>query len=183
MKSSVVLDIDGVLANFYSGYWRVCRTLGKPEPRVGNWDDFWDSTVWDEIKRSMDFWSTLPPLVGLDVFRHIELLRETREVYFATSRPGWQTQRQTVNWLEANMIFWPSVVVTSRKGEFCKVVNAGYMLDDKAGNAVYTAYESPTTVACLLDAPYNQFNQDNLGSKVVRVKTVNEFLDIVEKGD
>lgn len=180
MKSPVVFDIDGVLADFYAGYWRVCREIGKPEPRIGNWDDFWDRDVWAVIKKSSDFWLMLPPCVSRNTFKRISLLRDERDVYFATSRPGLHTLWQSTDWLESQLIRRPSVIVTSRKGEFCKVVDAGYLIDDKAGNVVYTAYESPTTTACLLDTVYNQFDQNVLGSKVRRVESVDEFLDLVE---
>jgi phosphoglycolate phosphatase-like HAD superfamily hydrolase len=180
MKSPVVFDIDGVLADFYKGYWRVCRELGKPEPRVGNWNDFWDDDVWKVIRASQDFWQMLVPRVSRDVFKRIRALRDEREVYFATSRPGQHAHWQTVDWLTANMIPHPAVIVTPKKGRFCDVVSAGFMIDDKAGNCVYTSYESPRTAAFLLDAPYNQFDRDVIGSKVRRVDSVEEFLDIIE---
>lgn len=180
MKSPVVFDIDGVLADFRGGYNRIARFLGKPE--VGEqcrWDDFYDRGVWLVI-RTTNFWMELSPLVGRDTLKRIKLLRDERDVYFATSRPGEHTLWQSVEWLTSQMIPNPSVVVTSKKGEFCRSVDAGYFLDDKAGNVVYTAYESPKTTACLLDACYNQFDHGVLGNKVHRVESVSEFLDMVQ---
>ena len=80
----------------------------------------------------------------------------------------------------ANGVENPAVIISGKKGEFAKVVGATHAIDDKAGNAVYLQYESPKKKSYLLDASYNQFDQKVLGTKVVRVATVDEFLDAVE---
>lgn len=180
MKKPVVFDLDGVLANFYAGYFELCQKLGLREPRVGSWDDFLDQRVWNEIRTSPTFWYDLPARVSRTIFDRIQATTYERDVYFATSRVGIDAYRQSYDWLFDNGIEKPSVTITGKKGEFAKVVGAGHLIDDKAGNAVYTQYESPGTQAYLLDAPYNQFDQTALGSKVVRVVSVEDFLDRLE---
>jgi len=59
-------------------------------------------------------------------------------------------------------------------------VGATHALDDKAGNALAIQYMAPGTKSYLLDAPYNQFDHEVVGSKVIRVKTVDTFLDDLE---
>lgn len=181
-KAPVVFDIDGVLADFYAGYYDVMKMLNKPAPRIGNWNDFWDKDAWAYIRQSPTFWAVLPPLVSWSVFERINKLQGEREVYFATSRHGVRAKVQTENWLRVASILRPTVIVTGKKGEFCRVVSAEYMIDDKAGNCVFTGYHAEVTTPYLLDAPWNQFDHDVLGQKVNRIKTVEEFLDIVEAG-
>lgn len=181
MKRPVVFDIDGVLADFYDGYWNECRKLEIPLPVIGRWDDFWNPKVWAAIEGSDTFWQHLQPLVPYKEMRRISQLREKRDVYFATSRKGQFPLAQTIQWLIRHGISHPSAIITHKKGEFCRAVNAEYLLDDKAGNVVYTQYHTENnTHAFLLDAPYNQFERDVLGSKVKRVPSVESFLDIVE---
>lgn len=182
MKRPVVFDLDGVLVDFYTGYLCVCDTVRVPKPPYPpvSWVDYDNDKVWRAIRESPVFWEGLPPDVGSRIFDRIEAL--ARPVYFVTSRVGIDPLGQSKRWLISNGIATPSVIVSKMKGEFCHAVEAAYLLDDKAGNAVCTAYMSPRTRAYLLDRPYNQFDSLILGSKVSRVSSVEAFLDIVERG-
>lgn len=176
--SVVQFDMDGVLANFGAGYDEECVHLGVPAPGPeAPWDAKWDKTVWKAIKQSPSFWFGLSPLVSMHAFARINRL-ET--VYFVTARPGFRTKWQSERWLASVGIYNPTVIVTPRKGEFARAAGVTHAIDDKAGNAVYTAYESPETKSFLLDAPYNQFDHTVLGTKVIRIAAVEEFLDAIE---
>lgn len=182
MKNIVVFDLDGVLADFYEGYDRACVALGEPVPPRSpwRWDDRWNKKVWEHIRHSPMFWRTLDPLVPAQTFQRISKLGYNNDVYFATSRPGVNVKGQTQGWLSEQGIAFPTVVITGAKGEFAAAVKATHLLDDKAGNCVFTAYHYRDCKTCILDAPYNQYDPEVLGSKVIRVGTVEEFLDIVE---
>ncbi len=182
-----VLDVDGVLADFIHGFTRLANDMfGTPvysTLQQLTWDNFDGldkkqiSSVWEVIKKSNFFWSSLPPMATKNEFQLLNGLAEQNDVYFATSRPGIRAKYQTEAWLETNGIWNPTVIVTSDKGETAKVVKADALLDDKAGNVIFTQYHSPKTVPYIIDRQYNSFDGAVVGSKVVRVKTVLEFLE------
>ncbi len=179
MKRIVQFDVDGVLADFSAGYDRLCMKLGvEPPGPDAPWDAKWNPVVWEEIKSSLTFWEQLPALVHDRVFHHITDL--VADVYFVTARPGRRTKWQTERWLFDHEVRDGTVIVTGRKAEFAQAVGVTHAIDDKAGNAVATQYLASKTKSYLLDAPYNRWDQSILGTKVIRVNTVEEFLSQVE---
>jgi FMN phosphatase YigB (HAD superfamily) len=182
----VMFDIDGVLADFYAGYRALQTSLGKTPTTSTRWDDYWDPDVWRAIKTSPTFWQYLPRLAGVD-FERINRLQAEATVYFCTSRPGTHVARQTKAWLVASGIQTPSLIVSDKKGEVAKGINADYSLEDKAGNALYIAYHARGCKSYLLDGDgtrmdrcYNRFDHSVLGRSVVRVATVEAFLEEIE---
>ncbi len=195
MKRPVVMfDVDGVLADFvYSFTVLANRLYGTPvtltddQPR---WDGFPGMTpeqideTWAVINRSPDFWTNVKPAVATHTFDRINSLQDKANVYFTTNRKdyGTDTAGQTWQWLQDNGVLLPSVVLVEKKGELARSINADFLIDDKAGNAIYAAYHAaPKLKSYILDRPYNQFDNNVIGSKVTRVYTVKDFLDDVEK--
>lgn len=188
----IMCDIDGVLADFIRGFASAARQF--IDPTVPAHTDatvpFWDvqrimpppvaQATWDYVNASETFWQGLPPLLSAHESQRLRELCECEQVYFVTSRRGVRVKQQTEQWLRSQLaIDRPTVLVTARKGEIARALGADFALDDKAGNAVYTAYESPSTISCLIDRPYNAFDHDVLGNRVRRVRTVTEFLNLV----
>jgi 5'(3')-deoxyribonucleotidase len=185
--SVLVLDCDGVLADFVRGFMTKANGIyGTPiygTLEQKSWDKFEGLTeeqvawVWDEIKKDPEFWVNLKPLATRHEFDKIIVMqRAGHDIYFVTSRPGINTKRQTEQWLHYLGIAIPTVLVSSSKGEAAKVLGAHALLEDKAGNAVVTQYLSPKTVPYLIDRQYNRYDSSVVGSKVKRVKSVAEFL-------
>lgn len=190
----IVFDMDGVLADFYAGFWDLANVMfgtpTVPDPNDWTWDNYGvgitkdqADKVWKRINQDNRFWVSLPQLASPEELRRIKNLAEDHEVYFVTARTGKLPKEQTETWLHVlGYVRFPTVILSNRKGEVCASVKADYCIDDKAGNAVYVGYHSPKTKSYLLDAPYNQFEHDVLGSKVRRVKSVTEYLDDIEAG-
>jgi uncharacterized HAD superfamily protein len=190
----VIIDVDGVLADFVKGFTRRAFQLGYGRGEYSTlnqqeWDRFIGmneeqvSKVWENVKSDPFFWYDLPQLASVLEMQEIARLCGEREVYFATSRPGIKTRKQTEWWLENRGINKPQVIVTSQKGETAKAINASALIDDKAGNAVYAKYYSPATDVYVLDRPYNRFDPVVIGSKVTRVLDLHEFVRRVEKSE
>ncbi len=176
----VMFDVDGVLANFGKGYDALCRKLNKQPPGPdAPWDAKWDDDVWREIKTSHTWWTELPAIPDSNAFFRIAILKG--EIYFVTARPGIDVKRQTERWLMCRGIENPTVILSGKKGEIAAALGVDFSIEDKAGNAVYISYQSPATMSYLVDRPYNQFNPDMLGRKVVRIKEVEEFLTAIEQ--
>lgn len=180
MKRPVVFDLDEVLVGFRNGYRALAAQLERPVPSLdGMWDDYSDDKLWPAIKESEDFWLNLGPIVSAQVLRSIGLLSCYRPVYLVTARPGRSAFEQTLRWARIFNLGDAQVVVSPYKAEFCKITDAEYMIDDKAGNCVATQYLAGRTHAFLLDRAWNRFPHEILGRHVVRVQTVKEFIDII----
>jgi hypothetical protein len=188
----VVFDVDGVLIDFVKGFCElgaqwfrdIPRGSDATNPRYGTEHLVGEATskaIWNSILVSPRFWQDLPPSATEEEFNGIQRLNRAHTLYFATNRMGRYAKSQTEYSLTRLGIVSPTVVVTALKGEFARSVGADFSLEDKAGNAVYIAYESGGTRSCLLDRLYNRYDPAVLGSKVTRVSTVQDFIDLIDK--
>ncbi len=181
---AVIFDLDGVLVDFPRGFCGLAAILGRPIPGTTpyRWNDYSDPIVWEAIRESPDFWLELEPLISSTTADRINRLVHTRPVYFATSRVGKMVLQQSMLWIERRLNYVAPVVVTDRKAELCRVVDAEWLLEDNAMNCAYASLHSPETTVCLLDYPHNRtVDWDTCGARFQRVASVDEFLDLVEK--
>lgn len=192
---SVMFDVDGVLADFVLGFTTLAAELGSnTTPYSCIEQRRWDfdlprglvCRVWEKIHAADSlFWETLPALVSGEELERIRKLSVDEHVYFVTARDPGPTKRpkaQTEAWLTRRGITNPAVIVCANKGNFARAVEIDFAIDDKAGNAVYIAYDSPGTRSFLLNRPSNLFDETVLGSRVERVMSVTDFLTAVEEG-
>lgn len=187
----VMFDMDGVLADFIGGFTRRGHEMfGTPITHTHEqptWDGFPGvtreqiSAIWNDANGDNYFWSSLESLLTEDEATRLRCLSRHVEMYFCTSRTGMSPKRQTENWLTHRLyLSCPTVVVTSKKGDFANIIGADFSIDDKAGNAVCVAYLSPYTQSYVLDRQYNRFDHTMIGSKVQRVYRVKRYLDAIE---
>jgi uncharacterized HAD superfamily protein len=183
----VMFDIDGVLADFVGAYTALAHEYyGTPiytSLEQASWDfkqlgltNAQKNFLWEKIKSSESWWTSLAPLLHRDTYIDIDGLQMEADIYFVTSRPGVNVRWQTKQWLQAQGIYSPSVILSSRKGDVATGLQADFMIDDKAGNAIFVKYQSPKTRVFILDREYNQFNPGVIGSKVERIKSVEDFI-------
>jgi uncharacterized HAD superfamily protein len=187
---TIVFDVDGVLADFIQGFTNLANGLyGTPVITTAmqpTWDGYpgmnglqIDGT-WDVIKKKdWTFWYNLHPLVSNEVFQRINDLSDDNQVYFVTARIGREAKQQTEGWLHKHGIVYPTVIISPNKGEACQLVKATHAIEDKAGNAIAIQYMSSAR-SYIIDRPYNRYDNSVVGTKVKRVKTVDEFLNDVE---
>ena len=180
-----IFDVDGVLANFRHGYNKVCaERFGTPmEYEVVQWDTNppgltreQEATAWLHIQKTPAWWVSLDPLISQDTFHKIDELVDYHDVYFVTNRYGPFVKRQTEDWLKHFGIWRPTVIISKDKGDVAHALRADVLIDDKAGNVVAVQYLSRKTKPFILDAPYNRWDSTVVGTKVVRVSSVEEFL-------
>ena len=189
----VVIDVDGCVADFT---WGISQVMHQLDPTYKPLHTF-DQPSWDFREApnglflkafatvpgdAFNFNRNLVPMISEPDARRLARLAESQEVYFATSRPGGtEALRGTKDFLRNKLgIGDPNVILTARKGDFCAAVKATHFIDDKAGNATFAKYHSPDTQVFLLSAPYNQFDQSVLGTKVKRILSFTEFLEAVD---
>jgi len=183
---TIMFDVDGVLADFASAFTQQCKV-----PRItSNNQQAWDfpeipkniqSDAWSVIRHSTDWWMHLLPLVPSDVFWQIDELADRNQLLFVTSRVGIGPQFQTETWLRHMGIQNPHVIVSKRKGDIAKAVDADYSIDDKAENAacVHWIADVKPCRSYLLDRPYNTLGL--VPKNVRRIYTVEEYLHAIVK--
>lgn len=100
----VAYDIDGVLADFTSGFTQRAFVLGiVPHPWDGYSQRTWSfkfhvDPVWASVDQDPRFWSDLDPLVTKKEVEMMNEMAESRQVIYATHRRG--AEKQTMLWLE-----------------------------------------------------------------------------------
>lgn len=141
--------------------------------------------LWEYITANPTFWFSLPRLISsYESYQIYNLAQDGHRVYFATNRrlPG--ALQSTVWWLLDNLgLEFPHVIITKRKGEFCRVVDADYYIDDKSENVDCAVWMTDgKTKAYVKDSVTNRGQYAPHSSKARRVSTIAEYLEDIKNG-
>lgn len=146
------VDVDGVLADFVAAYDKLIIEMTEEDrfPKDVEYRTSWlyaealgydpkaIDAVWKfGIKKSRDFWATLPLMP--DALKEIEKLNELslsgeHEVTFVTNRFGLSAKLQTELWLNAHGMVFPTVVLAGDKAAASKLLKLDIYIDDKMSN-------------------------------------------------
>lgn len=187
-KLIVGFDIDEVLAEFDTVF---CERLGVTVPKgwePKHWDyaqrefglsDTFVEAVWSGLDDS--FWLNLMPQEGVKYAKlcnPYELGMPVDRV-FITARKGVNALEQTSKWLEKHQIFNSSIIISPHKGAICKLLNVDFYIDDNLENAV-DFYHNTGRRAYLLDRLYNRTTDPISESRVMRIKSVEEYYNSIK---
>lgn len=118
--------LDGVLAEFCEPFSRLIREEDPTMPIITSatqpdWYSWGGEMTnermnigWEKVKATENWWETLPPLAPPSVFQRIAAAHHDIPIIFVTSRIptlGRSVYHQCINWLEAQGIEEPLVVV------------------------------------------------------------------------
>ncbi|RPJ66874.1 MAG: hypothetical protein EHM24_21080 [Acidobacteria bacterium] len=138
--------------------------------------------IWDEVRRTENFWESLGETEPGIVSRIAEIAEERRwEVIFITTRPesgGDTTQRQSQRWLAAHGFALPSVFVASgSRGKIAAALSLDIVVDDRTENCLDVKLDSPArSILVARDAiPQTAANAKRLG--IDAVPSVGALLD------
>ncbi len=185
MPLRIGFDMDGVLADLTSAYREVEGRLFGPaaSPRAALEPD---DVVWDAIRATRDFWTTLEPTDPGAVKRiHEMALRYGWEVFFITQRPateGETVQRQTQKWLVQQGFDLPSVlVIQGSRGAAAAALRLDYHVDDSPTNCVDVKTESGARAILVVVGGDKTALVSARRLGVGTARTIGECLDILEQ--
>lgn len=195
-------DIDGVLADFAAAYREIEARLFGPitredvddpedaasEPDAENAGDGRRRTdvVWDAIRATPDFWTTLKPTDPGAVRRiHEMMLRHRWEVVFITQRPatdGDTVQRQTQRWLLQQGFDLPSVVVIAgSRGAAAGALRLDYHVDDSPTHCIDVKSESSAKPILIVPDGDESVLANARRLRIGSARTIAAGLDILEQ--
>jgi hypothetical protein len=172
---TVLIDIDGVLADFNPAFLRLLNLIeggepkgfagGGPTPTTWAWFEpagFSKKTVnaaWEYVKAMPDWWYALRPYAGaIEFVCDLMEARDNGELnpYFVTSRPNQAVADATHRWLCSVGASRPNVIVvngTGKKSHVAQATEATAILDDHGPN--FHGLPAPCR-SYLFDRPWNQ---------------------------
>lgn len=164
----IVLDVDGVLADFNNGYADLLELFGAPAiDRTPPWPTVWEwpvavadeatrNAAWEAVQANPEFFTTLAPTADaltLAGTGELQELLSRHDVYIVTSRPQ-ATRGATEFWLgELLDQYLGSIHILGPKGSLAAALGADLLIDDKAEH-VRSADEHGIR-GLLVSAPYN----------------------------
>lgn len=188
-QRTVLFDVDGVLADFCYGFTTEAGLTPWSHTEQQTWEFPEDKfslalqqATWERVRSKPWWWERLDCLDERDMHVLSEFNNSNPfiQIVFATHREGTpNAQVQTNAWLSRYLVNQSNVVLTKRKGDIAKAIDADYAIDDKAENAacIHWIADVRPCKSYILDRPYNRVP---LPRRVRRVFSVAEFLDDVK---
>jgi hypothetical protein len=184
----ILVDIDGVLADFALAFTQTAVDLGMLEKAVSYMNhQSYDMSylglthkqtrqVWSVIDGSRWWWLNKPrTIIRREQMAELDEFATFNECYFVTNRYGGHpnVQHQTQLWLKALGIYRPNVITTNNKGKIAAALRITHSIEDKTENANDICGKS-----FLLDRKYNQLDRK---PRVKVIKTIDEFFKELKK--
>lgn len=193
------VDLDGVVADFNTAYIELVPKLtgrnlfpaGYTKDDITTWSypetfgytNKEISAVWKWIGQDDEFWFNLKPLEGAEDFLEklaYEEMAAPHDIYFITSRVGYDVKRQSEEWLVQHGWgggFAPTVLISYEKGLCCKALKINAYIDDKNENCEQVLSESPKTLCYMLARPWNSLEAVTCAGNIIRADNLVEFME------
>lgn len=178
----VILDVDGVSADFVTHTLHTLVALGGPQMHhddIHTWDIFGSiPREWED--RMVAEWHRPGWCAGIPLYEGareaVVALREVAEVVFVTTAmedaPHWMWERS--RWLKQHLNAGARDIIFAASK---KHIGADVFVDDKVSNVVEWHHAHPTSVAILWDQPYNR--QESLPAGVQRTRSWEQVVQLV----
>src|SRR5262245_26830199 len=208
MALRIGFDMDGVLADFSSAFHEIeVRLFGRGRPirpelpeeaeekqsgqsatglPTGALAKVGSDAIWNAIRSTPGFWTTLKPLDPTAVRRiRDEMIRHRWEVFFITQRPetvGETVQRQTQRWLLAQGFDGPSVlVIGGSRGAAAKALRLDYHVDDSPQNCLDVMSEGHAKPILIVSSDNETMARRARSLGIGVAQSIGECLDILDQ--
>jgi hypothetical protein len=195
MSLRLGFDVDGVLADFKSGFEALASAHDVHGPGAAARSPDQTRTLtpadlkrlWDRIAATANWWTTLEPFEPDAIARLYALSREHRwEVVFLTKRPpsaGESVQFQTQWWLERHGFLLPAVVtVPGSRGELANALRLDLVVDDQLVNCVEVVSASGAKAVLMARGEEEQALRDHATSRGIGVvSNLAETIRVIER--
>ena len=198
MKAKIMLDLDGVIAQFASSFQSYlnqnygCDFDTTIDPAAYSFEDWGHGVDKINVNEASREWikqngfENIPSYPGAEDF--VAKLMLNYDVFIVTARVGdWekklsvtiknQVKTNTINWLASRNIPATQLHFVHDKIPFCLEHNISIIVEDKLETALKAAKEGMHTI--LIDRGYNQSKAERL--RVYRVRDFNEALNQIAK--
>ena len=168
MNNKVVVDIDGVLANFEKAF---CQTFGYDRRELVSLQSRYPNKA-RQITEFINDWTVYPNLepiqLGLDICKHLN--KNNFDVYIVTARPlGFE--RMTRAWLKKHGVNFCSFILNqSKTGRIAQLKPLCAVDDLFSVHRDLTWHNVPTIIVA---QPWNNY----IGENIVRVRSLGEFIN------
>lgn len=198
MSIKVLLDIDGVLANFVSGFFKYlndnygCNLNVKKEPNEYEMSKWGTGLTDKELGEASYDWIVKHGFLKLAAYpgasRFAQDLNKKYDVYMVTARIGDWDERfskevrelikeDTRKWLEIHGIPSDKLSFVHKKADFCKKYGINVIVEDKASTVIDSVKDGITCF--LIDRAWNKVPGKIKGA--YRVKEFDTILKTLEK--
>lgn len=156
-KPTLLLDCDGVLADFTAGLFKEMAPDKNPEDLTSYFlGEYFSPAEMDRIHallETREFWASLPPVKG--ALEGVAKLREKFEIFVVSSPwiscDGWETVRR--EWLLANFGISHNRLISCVSKD---LVDGDVFVDDKIDTVRAWAQARDRGLAILFMRPYNR---------------------------
>ena len=166
MKLKVALDIDDVLARFFTSF---CRVLGTEEVKCDIWNPEeigWDYQAYEGIKNDVTFWDSIKPLSSPDSI--------TFEVAaYITAAPK-ESKRHV--WLERHGFPVAPVYYTHNKIEMMRNLGIKVIVDDRP-DFIDAVNMQEDLIGLQFKPGYMSADSRDKNRIITHLSEVNSFLD------
>lgn len=180
MSLRLGVDLDGVVADFRTAFREAATDAGvslpagapgAPADPISPRDI---KRIWEHIRRTANWWTTLKAYEPAQLPRLYELARERKwEVVFLTRRPataGDPVQFQSQWWLEQQGFYYPAVVtVPGSRGELANALRLDIVVDDQIHNCVDIVSASTAKALLVLRDAADPTAQEHANSRGIGV--------------